>query len=359
MDSQEQVIDFLQKKCNKMDYGENKMKCILKLLSDFNLININENVEYDKEAEDIHQIALKSEHKQIPFSPLRYKTEYTQLSLLGYGGYGKVYTVKNILDTNVYAIKKIPISKNNMNEVSQILSEIQILSNLSHRNIVRYYNSWIEPILEYDIDLDMLENNDIYELVTYDKPDFSFYIQMELCSNGNLGTWLDQRKKVDSQINCLILSQIIEGLEYLHSIEIIHRDLKPSNILLSNNCIKISDFGLAAINTSEPIHSSQGSDLYIDKFETTNHPNLDIYSLGIMIFELFYLFKTQYEKITVLSGIHNNYPEYLIDNERINSIISSCITPNLEKRPTITSLKESILLLSTESNKEIDYVKIE
>ena len=106
MDSQQQLIDFLQKKCNKMDYGENKMKCILKLLSDFNLININENVEYDKEAEDIHQIALKSEHKQIPFSPLRYKTEYTQLSLLGYGGYGKVYTVKNILDTNVYAIKK-------------------------------------------------------------------------------------------------------------------------------------------------------------------------------------------------------------------------------------------------------------
>ena len=152
----------------------------------------------------------------------------------------------------------------------KFLSEIHILSNLSHPNIVRYYNSWIEP--EYDIDLDMLENGDIYDLSTYDKPDFSFYIQMELCSNGNLGNWLDQRKKVDYQINTSNLSQIVEGLEYLHSINIIHRDLKPSNILLSNNCIKISDFGLAAINTTEPIHSSQGSDLYIDKFETTNHP---------------------------------------------------------------------------------------
>lgn len=356
MDSQQQLIDFLQKKCNKMDYGENKMKCILKLLTDFNVINNLDNAVSETE---YNQIALKNERKQIPFSPLRYKTEYSQLSLLGYGGYGKVYTAKNILDTNVYAIKKIPISKNNMNEVSQILSEIQILSNLSHPNIVRYYNSWIEPILEYDIDLDMLENNDIYDLATYDKPDFSFYIQMELCSNGNLGNWLDQRKKVDSQINCLILSQIIEGLEYLHSIEIIHRDLKPSNILLSNNCIKISDFGLAAINTSDPIHSSQGSDLYIDKFETTNHPNLDIYSLGIMIFELFYLFQTQYEKITVLSSIHNCYPEYLISNKKINSIISSCITRNLEKRSTISCLKEFIVVMSEESSTDLDYLKME
>ena len=178
MDSQQQLIDFLQKKCNKMDYGENKMKCILKILTDFNVIN--NNTLSGTESDEYHQIALKNEQKQIPFSPLRYKTEYTQLSLLGYGGYGKVYTVKNILDTNVYAVKKIPLSKNNMNEVSQILSEIHILSNLSHPNIVRYYNSWIEPILEYDIDLDMLENGDIYDLSTYDKPDFSFYIQMEL-----------------------------------------------------------------------------------------------------------------------------------------------------------------------------------
>ena len=41
MDSQQQLIDFLQKKCNKMDYGENKMKCILKILTDFNVINNN------------------------------------------------------------------------------------------------------------------------------------------------------------------------------------------------------------------------------------------------------------------------------------------------------------------------------
>ena len=286
---------------------------------------------------------------KVPISTLRYQTEYIQLSLLGYGAFGKVYTVKNILDNNIYAIKKISISEKSIDVIQSILSEINILSKLNHNNIVRYYNSWIETILEDDD-----TNDDESELIIDDlcdlfdsNPDYSFYIQMELCSNGSLNDWLFKREKIDIIVNQIISLQILEGLEYLHNLEIIHRDLKPSNILLSQNGIKIGDFGLASLtNMNDRLRSSQGSDLYIDKYENRNHPNLDVYSFGIILFELFYIFKTQYERYKVLSNLHTNYTEILIDNPNINvninTIIQKCITDNLNERYEIYDLKKQM-----------------
>ena len=59
---------------------------------------------------------------------------------------------------------------------------------------------------------------------------------------------------------------------------------------------------------------------------------------------MFYIFKTQYERYKVLSNLHTNYTEILIDNPNINininTIIQKCITDNLNERYEIYDLKK-------------------
>ena len=58
--------------------------------------------------------------------------------------FGEVYKVKNILDQNEYALKKIIISTTNKLLNKKIKQEVRYLSGLCHENVVRYFSSWIE-----------------------------------------------------------------------------------------------------------------------------------------------------------------------------------------------------------------------
>ena len=326
------VIEILKNKCNKLDYGENKLKCIINMLIELNILSSNI---------EIYNILIPHSNK-IPISSLRYKTEYKQLSLIGYGGFGKVYTVQHILDNNSYAIKKVILSSKNITEIKLVLTEIDILSKLEHTNIVRYYNSWIEPIFD-DLDIEespLSSSSYSNEIDNIDiNPDYSFYIQMELCSNGNLGDWLTNRSIIDISTNINISTQIIDGLHYLHQLGIIHRDLKPNNIFLCNNTVKIGDFGLATlVNTIDDLNS-MGTELYKDPYESRNLPILDIYSFGIILFELFFIFNTQLERVKVLTNIQN---EHLTKYTRINNIVHKCISPEIDNRYNLIQLKHII-----------------
>ena len=327
-----QLIEIVKKKCNHIDYGENKFKCIINMLTELDILSSNMAINN----------SITPHSNKIPISSLRYKTEYKQLSLIGYGGFGKVYTVQNILDNNSYAIKKIVLSSKNLVEIKLVLTEIDILSKLQHQNIVRYYNSWIEPIFDdFDIDESPLSSNSYSnEIENIDiNPDYSVYIQMELCSNGNLGDWLTNRSIIDITTNINISTQIIEGLHYLHQLDIIHRDLKPTNIFLCHNTIKIGDFGLATlVNTIDKLNS-MGSELYKDKYEIRNSPTLDIYSFGIILFELFFIFNTQLERVKVLTNIQN---ETLTKYTRINNIVHKCISPKIDNRYNLIELQKII-----------------
>ncbi|KAK0860137.1 hypothetical protein LTS02_008687 [Friedmanniomyces endolithicus] len=84
--------------------------------------------------------------------PSRYLRDFDELAVLGKGGYGVVYQVRNRLDGLQYAVKKVPISparmariqKRGQVELDELLLELRTLARLDHPNIVRYFAGWIE-----------------------------------------------------------------------------------------------------------------------------------------------------------------------------------------------------------------------
>ncbi|KAJ5585033.1 uncharacterized protein N7459_004833 [Penicillium hispanicum] len=82
----------------------------------------------------------------------RYSVEFSELKILGRGSFGEVYHVKNHIDGQDYAVKKIPLSQRRLdqlqfggqNQLETIMKEIRTLARLEHTNIVRYYGAWVE-----------------------------------------------------------------------------------------------------------------------------------------------------------------------------------------------------------------------
>jgi serine/threonine protein kinase/histidyl-tRNA synthetase len=71
----------------------------------------------------------------------RYASDFEELAKIGKGGFGAVWKVRNKLDGRVYAIKRIQLRKK---FVKKLTLEVKTLSRLDHKNVVRYYNAWIE-----------------------------------------------------------------------------------------------------------------------------------------------------------------------------------------------------------------------
>merc|ERR1719233_690277 len=70
--------------------------------------------------------------------------DFDVLSWLGRGGFGDVIKVKNKLDDQEYAIKRIRLNPADKGTNRKIMREVKLLSRLNHENVVRYYNSWQE-----------------------------------------------------------------------------------------------------------------------------------------------------------------------------------------------------------------------
>ncbi|KAG0006143.1 Eukaryotic translation initiation factor 2-alpha kinase [Modicella reniformis] len=73
----------------------------------------------------------------------RYKHDFVEVCKLGKGGFASVFRAKNKLDGIEYAIKKIRLRGTKM-RYEKIFREIKFLARLDHKNVVRYYSSWLE-----------------------------------------------------------------------------------------------------------------------------------------------------------------------------------------------------------------------
>jgi eukaryotic translation initiation factor 2-alpha kinase 3 len=175
------------------------------------------------------------------------------------------------------------------------------------------------------------------------------YIQMQLCQKQSLKEWLLQNDVPLRQSKVVpIFKQIVDAVEYVHLKGLIHRDLKvrgylcvcprtyfdifsflqPSNIFFSlDGQIRIGDFGLVTDMADIPQigpsganaagqsrrHTQQvGTQLYMSPEQVRGQPynyKVDIYSLGLILFELLVPFCTEMERINVLKGLRaGNFP---------------------------------------------------
>ncbi len=230
--------------------------------------------------------------------------------------------------------KNYKFGKENLNENIELSANSEEIS----RNNNLLNNEKL--ILKNINNLQISKRKDVF----LDRLSFIFYIQMEFCKDGNLESYLKKRIEIDYLYSFDLLKQIIYGLKYLHDNGIIHRDLKPNNIFINNNKIKIGDFGLSL--TEDNVYNLDDSDgclLYKDKNSVLKSKHNDIYSLGIIVFELFYNFKTYMERVKILSYINQqNINEYFKNKKKIGKLIEHCICSDLDNRWSIDQINNYI-----------------
>lgn len=307
----------------------------------------------------------------------RYLNDFEELRPLGHGGFGHVVLCKNKLDGRQYAMKKIRLKDKSMPD--RILREVATLSRLQHQHVVRYYQAWFEtgvadsygdPAGESrtpassTFSYKAASSNDAIGLENQLESTY-LYIQMEYCPR-TLRQMFESYNHFDKELAWHLFRQIVEGLAHIHGQGIIHRDLTPSNIFFdARNDIKIGDFGLAKFLKLEQLdqdlaHPADTTGVSIDGtgqvgtyFYTAPEieqgwPKIDekadMYSLGVVFFELWHPFGTAMERHVVLSDLKQKAkfpPSWVAEFPEQESLLRQLMSPGPSDRPSATELLQN------------------
>ncbi|XP_065827962.1 eukaryotic translation initiation factor 2-alpha kinase 3-like [Oscarella lobularis] len=201
------------------------------------------------------------------------------------------------------------------------------------------------------------------------------FIQMELCEKKTLSTWLSERQETREYAQIItIFKQIVSAVEYVHAKGMMHRDLKPSNILFAfNGSVKIGDFGLVTYHSatnghyygSVPFNLNQmgnrrhtgavGTELYMSPEQIAGKSyseKVDIFSLGVIFFELISPFRTAMERHKTLSRVRdrNFPPDFKEKYEKEGELIESLLAHNPSQRPDAKAvINDHLLTVATET----------
>ncbi|KAG8641865.1 hypothetical protein MANES_12G039400v8 [Manihot esculenta] len=210
--------------------------------------------------------------KTFSYTELEKATEkFSSKRILGEGGFGRVYC--GIMEDGSEAAVKV-LTRDNQNGDREFIAEVEMLSRLHHRNLVKLIGICIEGRTRCLV----------YELVP----------------NGSVESHLhgfDKRSgPLDWDARLKIALGAARGLAYLHedsNPRVIHRDFKASNVLLEEDFTpKVSDFGLAREATEGSHHIStrvMGTFGYVaPEYAMTGHllVKSDVYSYGVVLLEL-------------------------------------------------------------------------
>ncbi|XP_042985524.1 eIF-2-alpha kinase GCN2 isoform X3 [Carya illinoinensis] len=306
----------------------------------------------------------------------RFLSDFEELKPLGHGGFGHVVLCKNKLDGRQYAVKKIRLKDKILPVNDRILREVATLSRLQHQHVVRYYQAWFETgvvssfgdttggsMTAASSSFSYLGTSSVDALGHENKLESTYlYIQMEYCPR-TLRQVFESYSHFDKELAWHWFRQIVEGLAHIHGQGIIHRDLTPNNIFFdARNDIKIGDFGLAKFLKLEQLDQDPGypSDTAGVSLDGTGQvgtyfytapeieqgwPKIDekadMYSLGVVFFQLWHPFGTAMERHIVLNDLKQKGelpPSWVAEFPEQESLLRRLMSPSPSDRPSATEL---------------------
>jgi formylglycine-generating enzyme required for sulfatase activity len=193
--------------------------------------------------------------------------DYQITGVLGVGGMGKVYRIKNQISEREDALKVLLPNLADAPELEKRFTrEIKVLASLDHPNIASLRTAF------------RLNNQ--------------LLMVMELVE----GTGLDDLIKqgpITCEQACDYIRQVLAALAYAHRSGLIHRDIKPANMMLTaDNIIKLMDFGIAKSKTDRKLTETgmtMGSLFYMSPEQIQGAEldgRADLYSVGVSLYEL-------------------------------------------------------------------------
>uniref|UniRef100_UPI00398E6767 serine/threonine-protein kinase Nek2 isoform X1 n=2 Tax=Pristiophorus japonicus TaxID=55135 RepID=UPI00398E6767 len=203
--------------------------------------------------------------------------DYELMESIGSGSYGRCQKIRRKSDGKVLVWKEMDYGSMSEAEKQMLVSEVNLLRELKHPNIVRYYDRII------------------------DRTNATLYIVMEFCEGGDLASLINkclrERRYLEEDITLRVLTQLALALRECHRSSesgrtVLHRDLKPANVFLDGqHNVKLGDFGLARILQHDTSFAKTfvGTPYYMSP-EQINHMSYneksDIWSLGCLLYEL-------------------------------------------------------------------------
>ncbi|MHB8277096.1 MAG: serine/threonine-protein kinase [Candidatus Humimicrobiaceae bacterium] len=251
---------------------------------------------------------------------------YNIISKIGAGGMSNVFIGRNLNNGSLAAIKvlKKQYTQDEENVNKFFSREVKITKSLHHKNIV--------------------------SILDFGRKDDNYFIIYELIEGITLDKYIKNNKvSIENAEN--ILLQLLSGLSYAHSLAIIHRDIKPQNIMITHKGeVKLTDFGIAKALSSATVTQTgvfMGSPGYISPEQADPtilkgekiDKRTDIYSLGILIFELL-SGRIPFTSETPWGIVNKHLNEPVPDIKRFNSsipdymvyIVNKCLEKNRKNR---------------------------
>ncbi|XP_078000688.1 serine/threonine-protein kinase Nek2-like [Glandiceps talaboti] len=274
---------------------------------------------------------------------------YEQLYTIGSGSYGKCKKIRRKSDGKILVWKEMDYGKMTESEKQMLVSEVNLLRELKHKYIVRYYDRII------------------------DKGNTKLYLIMEHCEGGDLASLISKcrkdRKYLEEDFIWKIFLQLTLALQECHRRRegraIVHRDLKPANVFLDKeHNVKLGDFGLARVLSNDTSFAKTfvGTPYYMSP-EQVNHLSYndksDIWSLGCLLYEIcalsppFTALNQRALSERIREGKFRRIPSQY--GNELNGIISDMLKVNDVMRPSI----EELLRLPALSSKQKEHDSLE
>ncbi|XP_063094031.1 sperm motility kinase 2B-like [Cavia porcellus] len=247
--------------------------------------------------------------------------DYDMLFPLGAGHFAKVVLTEHVSTGMLVAVKVLQKEKL---RPTAIIREVSILKDLQHPNIIQL--------------LEVSENSTCMFLV------------LEYACGKDLQRFIKfaETQKLGEERARLIFRELLEAVQYCHDSGIIHGDLKPANILMDREGHpKLSDFGLAfrflpgqEVTACGCTLQYAAPELFLQK--KYQGPPLDIWSLGVILFEMvagvrpFSGTKTELMK-NALKGRYQ-FPQHF--SKEVQSLIKGLLNPDPSMRPTLEQVRQ-------------------